>query len=342
MCSRRILFQEILPTRVKAHLARFLQALPGHPSCAEPLSLVKARVKKGVMSLIPNDPVSAEAQAWGAFPSRRRWQIETRCRSATCELALECPRLWSLEARLQLLGMVMLVYAFLLSLLDPVHHELVQALLRFNCHRTGKRCQNTPAPLVGALRHQVAPRWVASNRGPASGEEVEEGQHQGKQQHTDKNQPALGIAEVYGPPQAEALGHKYRGIVGIVVKEASTPVPVIIAENDPSALTISGRARSCPGTLGMPEQDEDANGEHRRWWGRAPRQLPCIERRSLLKRSRSASTSISTIFPPLIVKPMTTNSRPPAIAMAPTAPLTSAGRAPWARPRNCLATAGAP
>ena len=222
---------------------------------------MKAQVKKGVMSLIPNDPVSAEAQAWEVFfPSRRRWQIETRCRSATCELALECPRLWSLEARLQLLGMVMLVYAFLLSLRDPVHHELVQALLRFNCHRTGKRWQNTPAPLVGALRHQVAPRRVASNRGPASGEEVEEGQHQG-QQRTGKNQPALGIAEVYGPPQAEALGHKYRGIVGIVVKEASTPVPVIIAENDPGALTISGRARSCPGTLGMLEQDEDANYE---------------------------------------------------------------------------------
>jgi hypothetical protein len=49
-------------------LARFLQALPGHPSCAEPLSLVKARVKKGVMSLIPNDPVSAEAQHGGPFP----------------------------------------------------------------------------------------------------------------------------------------------------------------------------------------------------------------------------------------------------------------------------------
>ena len=42
---------------------------------------------------------------------------------------------------------VMLVYAFLLSLLDPCHQEMIQALLRFRCHRTGKRCQNAQAPL---------------------------------------------------------------------------------------------------------------------------------------------------------------------------------------------------
>jgi hypothetical protein len=68
------------------------------------------------------------------------------------------PRLWSLEARLKLLGMVMLVYAFLLSLLDPVHHELIQALLRLKCHRTGKRCQNTPAPLY-RLRWALSRLW---------------------------------------------------------------------------------------------------------------------------------------------------------------------------------------
>jgi hypothetical protein len=54
--------------------------------------------------------------------------------------------------------MVMLLYAFLLSLLDPVHHELIQALLRFKCHRTGKRCQNTPAPLY-RLRWALSRLW---------------------------------------------------------------------------------------------------------------------------------------------------------------------------------------
>lgn len=89
---------------------------------------------------------------------RERWLIETSFRYGKCELALECPRLWSLEARLKLLGMVMLIYAFMLSLLDPAHAELTQALLRFKCHRTGKRCQNTPAPLY-RLRWALSRLW---------------------------------------------------------------------------------------------------------------------------------------------------------------------------------------
>jgi hypothetical protein len=130
-----------------------------HPSSQEQLYLVKARVKQGVMYLITNEPVKTEAQAWEVFFSyRRRWQIETCFRYTKCELALECPRLWSLEARLKLLGMVMLVYAFLLSLLDPAHHELVAALLRFKCHRTGKRCQETIAPLY-RLRWALSRLW---------------------------------------------------------------------------------------------------------------------------------------------------------------------------------------
>jgi hypothetical protein len=130
-----------------------------HPSSAEPLYLVRARVKKGVMYLITNDPVKTETQAWKVFFTyRRRWQIELYFRYNKCELALECPRLWSLEARLKLLGMVMLVYAFLLSLLDPLHGELVEALLRFKCHRTGKRYQNAQAPLY-RLRWALSRLW---------------------------------------------------------------------------------------------------------------------------------------------------------------------------------------
>lgn len=130
-----------------------------HPQSGQPLFVVKARVKKSVMYLITTETVQSETQAWEIFFSyRRRWQIETSFRYAKCELALECPRVWSLEARLKLLGMVMLVYAFLLSLLDPVHRELIQALLRFKCHRTGKRCQNTPAPLY-RIRWALSRLW---------------------------------------------------------------------------------------------------------------------------------------------------------------------------------------
>ena len=130
-----------------------------HPSSDHLLYLLKARVNKGVMYLITNDSVQTEEQAWEIFFSyRRRWQIETSFRYGNCELALECPRLWSLDARLKLLGMVMLIYTFLLSLLDSVHSELIQALLRFKCHRTGKRCLNTLAPLY-RLRWALSRLW---------------------------------------------------------------------------------------------------------------------------------------------------------------------------------------
>ncbi|HEY6407615.1 MAG TPA: transposase [Ktedonobacteraceae bacterium] len=130
-----------------------------HPSSGQQLYLVKARVKQGVMYLITNDPVKTEVQAWEVFFTyRRRWQIELSFRYAKCELTLESPRLWTLEARLKLLGIVMLVYCFLLSLLDPVHQELVEALLRFRCHRTGKRCQNVQAPLY-RLRWALSRLW---------------------------------------------------------------------------------------------------------------------------------------------------------------------------------------
>ncbi|GHO99851.1 hypothetical protein KSF_098990 [Reticulibacter mediterranei] len=130
-----------------------------HPQSGQPLFLVKARVKKGVMYLITNETVHTETQAWEVFFTyRRRWQIEQSFRYAKCELALECPRLWSLEARLKLLGMVMLVYAFLLSLLDSSYQDLVAALLRFRCHRTGKRCLNSQAPLY-RLRWALSRLW---------------------------------------------------------------------------------------------------------------------------------------------------------------------------------------
>jgi hypothetical protein len=130
-----------------------------HPASDHLLFLVKARVNKGVMYLITNESVSTEEHAWDIFFSyRRRWQIETSFRYGKCELALECPRLWCLDARLKLLGMVMLIYAFLLSLLDPLHSELIQALLRFKCHRTGKRCQNVLAPLY-RLRWALSRLW---------------------------------------------------------------------------------------------------------------------------------------------------------------------------------------
>jgi len=130
-----------------------------HPSYSYQLYVVKVRVRKKVWYLITNERVTTEEQAWEiVFLYRRRWQIETSFRYEKSELALESPRIWSFENRLKLLGIVTLVYAFLLHLLDPLYRDLVQAALRLKCHRTGKRYQQALAPLY-RLRWALSRLW---------------------------------------------------------------------------------------------------------------------------------------------------------------------------------------
>jgi hypothetical protein len=130
-----------------------------HPKYPQQLYLVKARLKGNVCYLITNERVQSEEQAWEIFFAyKRRWQIETSFRYGKCELAMESPRLWSMENRLKLLGIVLLVYAFLLFLLEEGHTDRVQALLRLKCHRTGKRCQAALVPLY-RLRWALSRLW---------------------------------------------------------------------------------------------------------------------------------------------------------------------------------------
>ncbi len=51
-----------------------------------------------------------------------------------------------------------IVYTFLLYLLEPIYQELVKSILRFKCHRTGKRCQEVVAPLY-RLRWAISRLW---------------------------------------------------------------------------------------------------------------------------------------------------------------------------------------
>jgi hypothetical protein len=77
------------------------------------LSLLKARLRGSVCSLLPHEGVPTEEQAGEIFFSaKRRWQIASRLRSGKGELAMASPRLWSLANRLKLVGMVLRVSAF--------------------------------------------------------------------------------------------------------------------------------------------------------------------------------------------------------------------------------------
>ena len=73
---------------------------------------------------------------------------------------MESPRLWSWERRQKLLLLATLAYAFLLSLLRADHVPLRTWLLRYCCHRTGKRNQETLAPLY-RLRSALSRLWLA-------------------------------------------------------------------------------------------------------------------------------------------------------------------------------------
>lgn len=133
-----------------------------HPKYSQPLYLVKARLRGSVCYLITNERVQTEEVAWDIFFSyQRRWQIETSFRYGKAELAMESPRLWSLDNRLKLLGIVLLVYAFLLFLLAEEHQQRLQALLRLKCHRTGKRSQAALVPLY-RLRWALSRLWEDS------------------------------------------------------------------------------------------------------------------------------------------------------------------------------------
>lgn len=130
-----------------------------HADYAHQLFVVKARVGKKIWYLITNERVQTEEQAWEIFFTyKRRWQIETSFRYGKSELAMESPRLWCFENRLKLLGMVTIVYAFLLHLLEPLYTELIRYVLRLKCHRTGKKCRETVVPLY-RLRWAISRLW---------------------------------------------------------------------------------------------------------------------------------------------------------------------------------------
>ncbi len=139
-----------------------------HPASAQPLWLVVARQGKGrePWYLLTTEPIHTADDAWRVvFIYLRRWQVETTWRYGKSELAMESPRVWTWERREKLLLMATLVYAFLLSLLDPAMEDVRRWLLRCWCHRTGKRSRETPTPLyrlrsaLGCLwhEHRLAP-----------------------------------------------------------------------------------------------------------------------------------------------------------------------------------------
>lgn len=134
-----------------------------HLQHARPLWLVVARLGKGhePWYLLTSDRVESEEAAWEiVLAYAKRWQIETCWRYQKSELAIESIRLWTWECREKLLLMVTLVYAFLLLYTHSSARRLLTWLLRYWCHRTGKRSWSCQAPLY-RLRSALSRLWQA-------------------------------------------------------------------------------------------------------------------------------------------------------------------------------------
>jgi Transposase DDE domain len=130
---------------------------------AQPLWLVVVRRGQGQEPwyLLTTEPVTTPEQAWQiVYAYARRWQIEWAWRYGKSELALESPRVWSWERRQKFLLLATLAYAFLLSLLRDDQRSVRQWLLRYWCHRTGKRSRAAAAPLY-RLRSALSRLWLA-------------------------------------------------------------------------------------------------------------------------------------------------------------------------------------
>ena len=147
-----------------------------------PLWLVVCRSKeRSPWYLLTTDSVSTQEQAWSVvFAYVRRWNIELTWKYEKSELAFQSPRVYEGEAREKLLLLATLAYAFLLTLLDARFRGLRLWLLRYYCHRTGRRCRRAKVPLT-RLRCALSRLWqkhppnfrtVAACRVPQQGNEA--------------------------------------------------------------------------------------------------------------------------------------------------------------------------
>lgn len=89
----------------------------------------------------------------------RRWQIEVMWKTRKSELGMQSPRVWDWETRLKLLGLATLAYAFLLHVLSAPFRLLRRCLLRYGCHRSGRRLRATRVPLA-RLRLALSRLWL--------------------------------------------------------------------------------------------------------------------------------------------------------------------------------------
>jgi Transposase DDE domain len=134
-----------------------------HPDFPDwPLTLVVGR-RKGEKPwyLLTNEVVETAEDAWKVVMAyARRWQIEMAFRNLKSEMAIQSLRVYDWEARLKLLGLLTLAYAFLMDLMRQEGRTARDWLIEYACHRTGCHLREVEIPFT-RLRIALAKLWLA-------------------------------------------------------------------------------------------------------------------------------------------------------------------------------------
>jgi len=155
----RTLFDAVHRRNVEGRVLFFPVTHPDFPDW--PLTLVIARRKGGKpWYLLTNESVETAEDAWRVVLAyARRWQIEMAFRNLKSELAIQSLRVVDWEGQLKLLGILTLVYAFLMDLMRQDGRRARDWLLAFACHRTGAHLRAVALPFT-RLRIALAHLWL--------------------------------------------------------------------------------------------------------------------------------------------------------------------------------------
>lgn len=111
-------------------------------------------------------PIENVKDAWEVlFSYIHRWEAEQGFRFLKSEMGLESPRLWFWDNRQKLMGIVTLVYDFLLNFYRN-RKTTARVFLRRWCHRTGKRYRDASIPLYrirAALSNCLKSLWFQNS-----------------------------------------------------------------------------------------------------------------------------------------------------------------------------------
>ena len=156
----RTLFDAVHRCNVEGSVLFFPVTHPDYPDW--PLTLVVGRRKGGKpWYLLTNEVVNTAEDAWKVVMAyARRWQIEMAFRNLKSELAIQSLRVYGWEARLKLLGMLTLAYAFLMDLMGQQAQMARNWLIHYACHRTGCHLREVELPFT-RLRIALSKLWLA-------------------------------------------------------------------------------------------------------------------------------------------------------------------------------------